>query len=149
MSDTLKDQLATLQSEIAEKMLGSVSTSTTAEPPSTLRVEDFLRAMHLAKMKERQSRVTFVVDLAHDGPMIGYRTETEGQVFELSWWQAQGVHEKWPLKMSKVRSPECAEFMPATVFDRFVPKVLDMPPYDMPEGGREPPAPPHGEGDVM
>ena len=131
--DEIKRLVGQLHDDLANRLYGKVFTTAEAEPLPTLRVEDLVRTVHRLQMQERQSRVTFVVDLAHDGPMLGYRTATEGQIFELSWMQAQHLHGHWPLKLVKVLSAEKAEFAPATPFDQFVPKVLDMPPYELPE----------------
>lgn len=81
----------------------------------------------------RRSQITIIVDLAHQGPVLRYVTPNDGTVYEMNHRAAQEVHQEWPLRLHQVLSEERAEFVPAGMFDTFVPKVLPPPPYDLPE----------------
>jgi len=130
VSDKFEREIAQFMDEMAAKMYAGTVSDAPPMPP--LKVEGLIKTVRDLMIQACRSSVTFVIDLAHEGPMVGYRTETEGQVFEMSYMQAMQVHLHWPLKPHKILSEERAEFVPATQFDRFVPMVLPPPPYEVP-----------------
>lgn len=81
----------------------------------------------------RRNDITFVVEGAHQGPILRHRDPVSGEFFEMSWEQAQALHRQWPIVFVKARDEWTAEFRPACFADTFVPKALPRPPYDVPE----------------
>lgn len=134
IAQAVRDRIA----EIALTALtcGECFTTTTAEAAPALtpdRLRDMMRDWSNMAREARRNDVTFVVDLAHEGPITSYRHPTEGEFIECSHGQAQAIHERWPLVFKTAESSERALFRPAHQFDPFVLKVLPAPPYHMPE----------------
>lgn len=119
---------------IMKEIMGATTTSQSAPEESTLDLAKMLPEWEKIIRNARREQITFVVDLAHDGPMLKHETPCDGARVEMSWRQANELHQHWPLKLHKVNSPEQAEFVPVSgVFPEFVPRILPMPPYDVPQ----------------
>lgn len=81
----------------------------------------------------RQAQVTIVVDRAHQGKPMSYQTPDEGRRFEMTWEQANRVHQLTPLRLHQVISEDAAEFVPAIGNDiDAVTAPLPMPPFALP-----------------
>ncbi len=107
--------------------------------PTTLTSEELNRS--LAKWSNlsaqmKRSNVMVVVIQGYSGPILMNKTATEGVFVEMSWRQAQALHEVWPLVLDRVIDQETAYFRPAHCFSMFVPKILPMPPYEISEEDR-------------
>lgn len=86
----------------------------------------------------RRTAVVFVVELGHPGAPLRIESATEGTRIELSPWQAQMIHQQWPMKLWKIVSEDVAEFVPVSgVFPEYVPRVIPMPPYETPVNFRD------------
>jgi hypothetical protein len=86
---------------------------------------------HKILSNARRSQITFVVDRAHQGGPLRHQTPNDGERFELSWLDANRLHQEWPLRLHQVLSEDAAEFVPAPLGE-FVPKHLPQPPFEMP-----------------
>ena len=75
--------------------------------------------------------MTIVVDRAHEGAPMAYQTPDEGHRIEMTWEQANRVHQISPLRLHAVISEDAAEFVPA-IGQRQPHVVLPMPPYELP-----------------
>lgn len=80
----------------------------------------------------RQAQVTIVIDRAHQGKPMAYQTPDEGRRIELSWEQADRVHQLTPLRLHHVISEDAAEFVPAIGGEVGEIGALPKPPYEMP-----------------
>lgn len=80
----------------------------------------------------RQAQVTVVVDRAHQGEPMTYQTPDEGRRIELSWEQANRVHQLTPLRLHQVISEDAAEFVPAIGGEAGAIGPLPKPPYELP-----------------
>lgn len=120
---------AMMRREVDRAVTGGACTNTTAQP-STLDVKTFTANMQKVLRNFRRTQLTFVVDRAHQGGPITHATPNDGDRIELSWLDANRVHQEWPLKLHKVLSEDAAEFVPALVGE-FVPKILCQPPFDV------------------
>lgn len=120
--------------ELMKGILYGGQTNSVAQPePKPLNVERMIEEWDKTLRNLRRTQITFVVDAGHEGPILKHETPTDGARVEMSWRQANELHQHWPLRLSQVNSPEQAEFVPASgVFPEFVPRILPMPPYDMP-----------------
>ncbi len=119
-------------SEMVTSTLRGPMTATVSEP-TTLTSEELNRS--LAKWSNlsaqmKRSNVTIVVIEGYSDPIIMDRTATEGQFIEMSWRQAQALHEVWPLVLDRVIDQQTAHFRPAHQFDTLVQKMLPMPPFE-------------------
>jgi hypothetical protein len=133
ITDFVREQFAR---EMDRMCMGAItgSTATVAQEETTLNVAEMLRSCEQILRNSRREQITFVVDAGHDGPILKHNTPCDGERVEMSWRQAQELHQHWPLKLWKVNSPEQAEFVPVSgIFPEFVPRVLPMPPFEMPQ----------------
>jgi hypothetical protein len=131
MSDKLDAAIREMLNRETERaFLGDTQTSATAND-SVLDVGKFIVSMDKMLRNFRRAQITFIVDRAHQGPPIRHQTPTDGEQVELSWTDANRVHQEWPLKLHKVISEDAAEFVPAMAGE-FVPKNLCQPPFDVP-----------------
>jgi polysaccharide pyruvyl transferase WcaK-like protein len=79
----------------------------------------------------RKAQVTIVVDdRAHEGDPMTYDTPDEGRRVEVSWEQANLVHELTTLRLHRVISEDAAEFVPA-IGSEVTENLLPKPPYEM------------------
>lgn len=119
-----------------EAALFGGGTSTTQTESTTLTADSLKASMaEWDKLIRNMARsaITFVVDLAHEGPMIVYATPNDGLRYEMSWVQANEAHQHWPMKLDRILSEHCAEFVPLLAgFGEWAPKHLPMPPYEVP-----------------
>ena len=115
------------------RAIGGDSYTNATPPETTLDLRKALPEWEKMIRNARRSQVTFVVDQGHQGPPIQHETPNDGWRVELSWPDANRLHQEWPLRLHKTVSVDAAEYVPATTFDQFVPKVLPMPPYEAPE----------------
>ena len=139
----LEDQIsAAARSVIAEKMrakidealLGAIYTTQSATPAeTTLRAEDMIRKCEQIMRNMRRENITFVVDLAHQGPPLMHETPCDGKRIEMNFTQAKALHQQWPIKLHEVLTTTSAEFVPVNgVFPEFVSSVLPLPPFELP-----------------
>lgn len=131
MSDKFEHLRKTMEAQVQREIesalySGTISTAT----ESILDLKKLLPEWEKMARNMRRTQITFVVDLAHPGPPISHDTPNDGTRIELSWTQANALHQEWPLKLLKVLSAEAAEFVPVTVGE-FAAKHLPMPPYEM------------------
>jgi hypothetical protein len=132
----MKDAILKKMQEQMDRMMTEVFYGGTPPSPQEHILDGAAMARSLDQMIRnfRREQITFRVDIAHQGPVLRHETACDGDVIELSWVQANEVHQHWPLKISKVLSPDAAEFVPASnMFPDFVGRILPMPPYEMPE----------------
>lgn len=134
MSDKFDDRMRAafegmFQREM-DKTFGAAQ-SNAVPSESALNVREVLRAANIALRVARRTQITFIVDRGHQGPPLRYETPNDGERIELSWADANAVHEVWPLKLHTVLSEDAAEFVPAIVGE-LVGKHLDEPPYHVP-----------------
>lgn len=80
----------------------------------------------------RQAQVTIIVDRAHQGRPMIYDTPDEGRRIELSWDQANRVHQLTPLQLHQVISEDVSEFVPAIGGEMTSEGGLPAPPYRKP-----------------
>ncbi|MET0437073.1 MAG: hypothetical protein ABW043_06225 [Devosia sp.] len=80
----------------------------------------------------RQAQLTIVVDRTHQGRPMSYESPDEGRRIELSWDQANRVHQLTPLRLHQVISEDAAEFVPAVADKTASEARLPAPPYRMP-----------------
>lgn len=106
-------------------------TSTVDRAPPSLTADDLTRLANQMRVWQRDN-LYFIVRQGYDGPILGTQ-HPDGKRIEISWRQAQAVHEQWPLVLHEIVSEDEAVFRPAISFDRFVPKTLPMPPYEVPQ----------------
>lgn len=133
VDDAIGKAAQAMNARLEAEIFGGTST-TAASEETTLDAAKLIKSWEQFLRNARRHQVTFVVDLAHPGPPLRLETPHEGVRFEVSWVQANGLHQQWPLKLWKVLSPEAAEFVPVTPgFGEWVPSILPMPPYEMPE----------------
>jgi len=82
----------------------------------------------------RRSSLTIVVRQGYEeGCVVQEKTATEGVFIEMSWLEAQHIHQyHWPLVLQEVVDNQTAYFRPAHEFDLNVRwlGVLPMPPYE-------------------
>lgn len=131
MSDKLNQAIADMISQRIEREFFGGAVTNTVAPPSTLDVRKWLPEMQKMLRNFERSKVTFVVDRVHQGPILKHETPNEGSRFEMSWMDANRVHQEWPLKLWKVLSEDAAEFVPITAGE-YTPKILPAPPFDVP-----------------
>lgn len=133
----LADRLGRAVHDANERLfLGAVTTSTREPSMPTLTPERLRSMMDECRRIERHRRrndFTVVVVQGQQGDVLMERHPTDGTFAEMSIDQAQAMHAKVPLVPLKVISPDRAHFRPARSFDRYVPKFLPRPPYEMPE----------------
>ncbi len=123
---------ATLQQGLEEAFVG-LYTSTNCEDAPAPDIKAMLADIERWVRNERRQQVVFVVDEAHEGPMLRHDTPCDGVRIELSYAQASQVHDHWLLKLSRVIDEHTAEFVPASyVFPEPVQSVLPAPPYYVP-----------------
>lgn len=123
--------IAAMMRREADLLLG-VTTSTNAAPAPALDLRTLLPQWERMLRNARRSNVTFVVDRAHPGGPLCHETPGDGERIELSWLDANRVHQQWPLKLHQVLSADAAEFVPALVGE-VVPVHLVQPPFDLPD----------------
>jgi hypothetical protein len=122
---------AMMRREIDSAFFGTSTTNTAPAAESVLDAKTFIANMDKVLRNFRRTQLTFVVDRAHQGAPIRHDTPNDGERIELSWLDANRVHQEWPLKLRKVLSEDAAEFVPALVGE-FVPKHLQQPPFEVP-----------------
>ncbi len=112
---------------------GLAPSSQEQSPETTLNVNDMLDQMQKFVREARRNQIIFRVDMAHQGDMIKHENPTEGTTIELNFVQAQQLHRECPIRLHKVVDEHCANFVPATQFDWFVPTIIPHPPFDVAE----------------
>jgi formate-dependent nitrite reductase cytochrome c552 subunit len=122
---------AMMRRKIEGAFMGETTNSNVAPAETVLDAKTFTANMDKILRNFRRTQLTFIVDRAHQGGPIRHETPNDGERVELSWMDANRVHQEWPLKLHKVLSEDAAEFVPALVGE-FVPKHLCQPPYDVP-----------------
>lgn len=134
ISEAVRASIRRMDELIMKEIMGNMATSQAEPEPSTLDLSKMLPELEKMIRNARREQITFVVDLAHDGPMLQHETPCDGTRVEMSWRQANELHQHWPLKLHKVLDSTVAEFVPASgLFPEFVPRILPMPPYVMPD----------------
>lgn len=124
---------AAMQRQLEAALFGGATTNQQAQD-TTLDLRKLLPEWEKMFRNFRRENVTFMVDLVHPGPAIKYDTPHDGVRFEMSWQQANALHQEWPLRLHKVLSGTAAEFVPVSgIFGEIVPKMLPLPPYEMPD----------------
>ncbi|TIW04537.1 MAG: hypothetical protein E5V77_00190 [Mesorhizobium sp.] len=122
------------EADLHRAFYGANATNTTVRvEEKPFRVGEMLRLCERLASEARRNQLVFRADAAHSGAMLKIETPCDGSVIELSFMQAQLVHDKWPLKLHKVLNEHTAEFVPATQFDCYVPMYLPKPPFEIKE----------------
>lgn len=114
-----------------QSVFSGAGTNTVAQPQTTLDVRKMVGEWGKMLRNARRAQITFVVDRAHQGGPLKHQTPNDGERIEMSWQDANRLHQEWPIKLVKVLSEDSAEFVPINVGE-FAAKVLPMPPYEMP-----------------
>lgn len=121
--------LADMNRKFQDVFSGAV-TNTVAQPQTTLDVRKMVGEWDKVLRNARRTQITFVVDQAHQGGPLKHQTPNDGERIEMSWHDANRLHQEWPLKLVKVLSVDSAEFAPI-MLGEYAAKILPMPPYDM------------------
>ncbi|TGT90879.1 MULTISPECIES: hypothetical protein [unclassified Mesorhizobium] len=130
--ERIRQQIAAqVETDMYRAIYGVATTSTVTAEEKPFQVGKMLALWENIIRETRRTQVTFRVDLAHPGSMLKYETTDEGTVIEMSFVQAQQLHQKWPMRLHKILDTNSAEFTPVTPFDVFVPTILPMPPFVM------------------
>lgn len=122
---------AMMRRETERAFMGNHTNSNAAPAERVLDAKTFLANMNKVVRNFRRTQLTFIVDRAHQGAPIRHETPNDGERIELGWFDANRVHQEWPLKLHRVLSEDAGEFVPALVGE-FVPKHLPQPPFDVP-----------------
>ncbi|TIX43802.1 MAG: hypothetical protein E5V40_01805 [Mesorhizobium sp.] len=122
-----------LEADLLKSIYGPLLTTNVVPQENVLNVTEMVREWEQMLRAFRRDQVTFRADAAHCGPMLKMETPNDGSVIELSFMQAQQIHDQWPLKLHKIVDAYTAEFVPATGFDRVVPMRLPKPPFQIEE----------------
>lgn len=117
---------------LAVSALGG-DTSSVAQEQRPMDVGRMLEEWRKIIFSARRNNITFVVEAGHAGPIMTHETQGDGTRVEMSYSQACELHKQWPLKLQTIIDAETAEFVPAMPnFDRYVPRILPRPPYEVP-----------------
>lgn len=131
-----KLMLDRIEREMHRAIFGEATTTATtnvATSDGALDARKILEDCDKAIRTARRTQITFIVDRCHQGAIIKHETPNDGTRVEMSWHQANALHQHWPLKLWKVLSEDAAEFVPVSgVFPEFAPKILPMPPFEVP-----------------
>jgi hypothetical protein len=128
------DLLRKLVAEVEADLMHVAITNTTQASETTIDWPKMLRELEQTLRNLRRTNITFVVDIAHPGPPIRHETPNDGTRIELSWLQANEIHQHWPLKLVKIVAPGAGEYVPITPFGyEIVPKILPQPFEDQPD----------------
>lgn len=128
MSQALAEML---QRDIERAFMGGNVTTNALPQGTSLDVRKLLPELERMLRNFRRTQLVFIVDRAHQGGPLRHVTPNDGERIELSWLDADRLHQEWPLKLHQVLSEDAAEFVPALIGE-FVAKHLPLPPFEMP-----------------
>lgn len=132
--DVVAKQIAAHFEVIVNKELFGQITSNSLATETSFDAEKMLAQWEKDLRNIRRSQVTFVCDVGHEGPILKHETPNDGARIELGWHHLLELHRHHPVQLSKVNSPEQAEFIPASrLFDQFIPRYPEPPPWTVPE----------------
>ena len=129
----IREQVSDANQHRLEAMAwGAMAMATNVEPtpqkPLTMR--DMNEAVNKCRVMMKD-RITFRAFSGHEGPVLKV-DGPDGQIFELSFQQAQEIHQKWPMKLVEIVDEHTADFSPLIGwFNEFAPMVLPLPPFDV------------------
>lgn len=130
-TDELGRRMAAQIDREFERAFMGATTNTVAQPQPALDIRNMVGEWEKMLRNARRAQITFVVDRAHQGGPMKHQTPNDGERIEMSWQDANRLHQEWPLKLVNVLSVDSAEFVPIIVGE-FAAKILPMPPYEMP-----------------
>lgn len=131
--DRIREALRRAVGRMESELFTSTSSAEPAETLTPDMLKDMLDRFEKMRREFRRNDLTVTVDLSHEGPMVSHKHPTDGTIVECSPAQAQELHQHVPLKLIEVVSEHQARFGIATQFDGSVPRLLPLPPYEMPE----------------
>jgi hypothetical protein len=103
------------------------------DPEAARKLQRLVRDLEQELRVIRQAQVTIVIDRAHQGKPMSYQTPDQGRRFEMTWEQANRVHQLTPLRLHQVISEDAAEFVPAIGLEiDAATAALPMPPFALP-----------------
>lgn len=118
---------------MAETMTGTVTNVPTLPPLTPAALSKMFEDWRKLIFNARRNDLTFIVSLSHVGPVLQHDEPCSGTFWEMSFAHAQALHAEWPLVLAEIIDEHTAHFRPAHKWDQFVPRILPMPPYELPE----------------